>query len=309
MVINSFSVAWQGWQLQRVRGDVFTLDTKAKGLVWHFTTSFTDFRVLPKHAISPASAVAAGERNFFGLQYKLGPAQGLLQWHAEHGFPCVPEAAMRKLYGTELKIQAPDDTQSADVLVNLKLCAMSHLAPEMSQHQAVVAIGKAHAKEDRSCTCQVELDDDMLRDVVNPKEHKEINDFKTEVKTAKLAKQVAVAAAEKAVATYIKKKGKPGTLAKQALPIWKAVAHESTDKATAYLKRHLPPPARLVQHAKHGAWEVGFPGYQRRSFSWTARGHTKTIAMVLHWAWSLQKEENQEVPGWSLDQMEKVAMT
>lgn len=84
-----------------------------------------------------------------------------------------------------------------------------------------------------------------------------------------------------------------------AVPLWNAPKTGAEDSALLFLLRHKPAPARVVMHRPCGKWECAYPGYPRKSFSWTMRGMRATQLAVLEYLWEVHTECTMEEPPWS----------
>jgi hypothetical protein len=91
---------------------------------------------------------------------------------------------------------------------------------------------------------------------------------------------------------------------------WKAPKRDQEKSATSYLRRCSPPGSAIVVHRINGAYEVclrGSPPTPRKSFAWTKRGMSSTVASVMLHLWILHSERTLEPPPLDLPVWERLA--
>jgi len=72
-----------------------------------------------------------------------------------------------------------------------------------------------------------------------------------------------------------KAKAKPGPKAAAAKPKWKAAA--TSADAEFFLNAWKPPQSKIVIDPSNGRYLMHYPGFSRRSVSWTQRGHQVAV--------------------------------
>ena len=90
-------------------------------------------------------------------------------------------------------------------------------------------------------------------------------------------------------------------------PVWRAPKNDVVGSATTYLNKHKPGPARIVTHHPSGKWECAYPGYSRKSVSWTSRGLLAAQCAVLKYFGDLHMEATMELPPFDFAGLEKRA--
>lgn len=135
----------------------------------------------------------------------------------------------------------------------------------------------------------------MVQDVVTTNEQSVFNNYTRDIATAKLANKVHKDSARKAVARYFPSKGSKSSKGKRPeFNNWRPPKSNIEQSATVFLRKHAPGPATIVVHERNGAWELGYPGFLRKSVAWTKRGYAKAIAVSLLHLWRLHEEQTME---------------
>ena len=153
LVLKSYDCAILGWPAKVDRNGVYSVDGDIKKLKWEFVVDFDAYNVLHTEAISPVHRFLLGERENLGIAWKkTGEPKKLLDWNVDNGFPGVPEAAMKKLFG-QMNVDPPSETSAHDHEEELKVAMIANQRPAWTQEEALMALHKAFNGNMYICWC------------------------------------------------------------------------------------------------------------------------------------------------------------
>ena len=111
---------------------------------------------------------------------KTGAVVELLSWHVDHGFPHVSEAALKLLFN-DMEIVVPELFVGHDPKVVMKTELMSNLRDNWTQEDALVALNKCHRMEHPEAFCEFRYDEDLVNELILPKETSEFSKMAKDV--------------------------------------------------------------------------------------------------------------------------------
>lgn len=166
-VIRVYDCGAVCWPAQKGCDTVWAPSRKITELLWRFCFNLDEasFKVIPTEVSPPLrSWVKFGSPSGVCVR-QTGEAVPVLRWHAEHGFPNIPEAMLKRLLG-DYGVVAPRHSGSGDYATELTMTLMRTIDPGMTQKQAVNALRKGHFEENPELKGQLCIDEEMLRDVL-----------------------------------------------------------------------------------------------------------------------------------------------
>ena len=155
----------------------FMWDPAAKKLEWAHGFDYDEVVVVSAKPVSPLHRrITRGEHASVRVCFTLGVAakdslKGLLQWHASRGFAGVPEAILRKVHKDIGAHELDDLAPKHECEVVLEV--VRRFNPDLTEEEAQRLLCK-RAETDCPDMALGELDCEMLRDVVLPKDHDDI---------------------------------------------------------------------------------------------------------------------------------------
>lgn len=295
LVLESWKAGCLAWQLQANGPKRFQFDPRPGQLTWLHCFDIKTWMVAPAENRSPLHSrlINDGRRCDICFENNSKPMT-LHEWAASEGYKDVPEEVVRML-ADRLPSPVPETGPVEECLLSL----MRHANPDMSPLMAEAALRKVAAS---ACRCEADLVDfdiDLALDMANSGDHGAIKDAiedNTNARTQRATKvQQAVAALKrhfeqrppstKAKAhdrDILKQKKQPNTKAR-----WLAQASEHEQQ---HIEMWKPTVARVFVDDKNGRYLLSYPGADRKSFSWTSRGHTSAAVASLKWLWDAHYE-------------------
>jgi hypothetical protein len=305
-----FDCAVLNWPAKQIEKGMWSFDMDIVELKWEFVQDVKNIEILPTKVVAPLHSFLQKAKSALRIKWvQTSPPLSLIDWQSQRGFPNVPEIALKKLFAV-LGIEMPDETQTDDYRMELKMGLIAHCQPTFDEFDAMKVINEAHMVENSDASSgDLDLSPEMVRDVVVPSECAEVSGWSKQCEIAKVSASVHRRVLKKVVSKYFKPRAKAKGKAKGSVPapMWKAPQAAMTESATKFIRDNRPPGATVVVHQQCGKWEVSYPGSSRKSFSWGSRGHNKAVALTLHHLWTQHCEATFEEAPWSLAQMAKVA--
>ena len=296
------ALVWPDVRLEGARKH-FMWDPSVKSLEWIHCFECTDFSVVLSKPVSPlhrrvTKGEDAGLCVCFAPQSGQGNFKGLLEWHASQGFAGVPEAIVQKVHKDlglpELSKQEPKNE------CELVLEVVRHVNPDLTEEEAHQLLCK-RAEVDCPDMALSEMDCEMLRDVVVPKDHDDIIDLAFMQAEVKRKRREYHQQVPKAVARHFEKQ--PAAKAKKgqatgsaALTKVQVQRHFEAGQHFSVIERLMPVPAKVVEDQANGRYLVAYPNVGRRSFSWTRRGQRECMIMTLEHLWACHEDATGEGP-------------
>lgn len=282
------------WPLVGRPGRQFTFDLEAKTLWWMVCMRVEQWRVIPTMVCSPLRLKAEAHlANGLWMQMD-GQPMTLREFAASRAFAHVPEKVRASLHR-----QLPVHDDAASYTPNdVKLALMRNANPDMSVMMAEEAVRVALLDEkkiddkldlsdlDFMIDCAIKGDIGAFIDDAEKtsKKKQALAAELTEV-TKSVAKHFASHPPSAKAKTHDKSLQNELTKGKKAIASRQRWFAPADGNLGALIDMCCPPLAKCTIDSKNGRYFCVYRGSQRKSFSWTERGHGVAATMVLNWLW------------------------
>jgi hypothetical protein len=301
IIIKALEHAFLAWPAKRLTEKFWTLE-KVKKLQWKTMVDFDTFKVVPTRFVSPLHLFASGQKEIPQVVWKVvGKPQPLLTHHARNGFAHISEGVMQKVYIDKGWEEPPVARGDADRRQEIALGLMSKIEPETTQEAALEAIRRAHLLAHPDAGCELQINQEMLRDVVLAGEQAKFVDFMKDAEAAQAKAEKRHKQARVAVARHFtKKQAGAARGGRRAAPRWQAREGERVEEVLGFITSHAPAVGSIHPDASNGRWFLVHPLLGRKSISWSERGHSLAAGMCLHQLWSWHMEASGGDPPFQL---------
>ena len=238
---------------------------------------------------------------------QVGEPLGILQAASSLGFAHYSEDILETNIEVTLKAKLPEVAVAAgDYKTELALTAMRKIYPKWSKKEVHVALSRAHLAEHPELRGDLPCDVEILSSAVAPMEVKDVKNYVSRVEDVAKKQLSAYAARTERIARFFpapKPKAKAKAKAK-ARPRFPMVPSADTPQATAFLEQHMPETVVVLEDHYNGRYRVVSTCTGTwKSISWTRRGWGKTVAEVLHQAWTYHCIETGQGPPFDIDEL------
>lgn len=307
-VVKAYSFAFVAWRAKQVQVNLWSYDLSVGRLEWRFATSFDDYEVLPTKYTAPLRMWLMDYLGGLGVHHHVkGGGISVMAAQCEIGFAGIGEKLMQRLAASDLGVDASAvmEEASCGAKMELAVACIKKLRPEWTFEQVQRVLSRAFQLENPDLDCIWSVDCDLVYEVVNANEVKDIQGYYGQVRKAKAALDKHIAHRDEAVAKQFKV-----SKAKKRMgppPRWLPKPSDKTSEVTSFVVKHLPPEARCQQHDCNGRWYILYGDRAPRSISWTKRGYSSAASMAIWTAWELHKEATGLHPPWNLSALDKEA--
>ena len=282
------------WPAVELKPRVWTHDTTISRLEWVCVFNIDDYRLCPYSFTSPLHRLVVKDGTSGICAETTGEPQIVEQALVKTAFANVDEQCLEMYLTSKGKDDLVAKARSAPstFLRNLKLQAMLHVQPDISQLEANLALTLSEELESPERGA-LPVPADLVHELVHPTEAKEIVAYELETKHVELQKTADTHERHTRVKASIKKalpKAAPKKLSQKAknIEIWAAIKNPTAQESLEHVLKFGPPSeyikihlderqGRLKMTSKTDAWT--------KSFSWTKRGLPKCTNETIHAGW------------------------
>eukprot|EP00971_Amphidinium_carterae_P335294 6471069-Amphidinium_carterae.1 len=302
-IIYRGRLAALGWAC--IKRGPFWFQTSGYGsLHWLVVTDINAWSVIPTRYMSPLECHRHFKQSRIGRS-TCGETVSVLHWQAEHGFPHIEEASLRKLMHL-LGISAASKPVDLDIplAVHFKLQLYRQLRPDSTEYDATVAMSFA-----ASCECPEEpytelLSSQLLEDCLMRSDRDDLEKELADHHVASVTRDATASRVRAAAAQYkwsVAKKASKGQVASKSIaPVYKSASEHDITVMKEWLKSNGPPCMQVCGDESNQRMQIGYRGhtFARKSFSWKVRGKTECMSSALEWAWLQRLNHAGETPPW-----------
>ena len=307
-VVRTYQHCAFGWPLIRT-GDELAFDMGIRKYTSIVIFELDEVVVIPFAIKSPILLRAEGYGGNKCAFAVVGKEQTLLEHHTANGFRNIREPLLRQLLddlGIVMPGEVDEDSKPKD---DYRMMLLLSLDKSISQEDALARlVPEGDVDYDDMCADLLEIDEDLVKDGVDPKDLDKFQEEQAKLKDAKEGKKTkreGICERTRRITTQYakiklrvdpdwkpKKKPRavgPAALTKKKTRIYKRLENDEDE----CLRELAPPNAGILYDPKNGRWRISYVGTTfNRSISWSCIGSRVAFGVALDqlWAWALEAE-------------------
>ena len=221
------------------------------------------------------------------FSWQRGAPVSVLDMQAFYAFAGCSEQTLKDTLAY-LKKPVPEEEEGLDTKTVLQLSCLAAKKPDITDREAAMCLHRGFILESPDVYAEVIVDPDILGDVVEKTEAKEVQTKAAQFGKARAKKDLVCQTRDKISGKYFKKT--PAAHYNKTVlngPKWVAAKDkENTDMITKFIQKHSPVGPVISLDEGQGRWRVISENLDWKSISWTRRGYEKAACMTIRQAWN-----------------------